>query len=102
MATGYKTGGRVAGTPNKATADIKSLAQSYGPAVIARLALLAGVVIDKDGNALPGARETAVQVQAGKELLDRGFGKATQFLAGDPNEGPLQIVVKEYKLSDAK
>jgi hypothetical protein len=41
MAKGRKTGGRVAGTPNKATAEVRDLAREYTPVVIAELARLA-------------------------------------------------------------
>lgn len=63
-----KTGGRKAGTFNKTTADIKALAQDYGAAAIAALA---GMVND---DAIP----PAARVSAAKELLDRGYGKASQ------------------------
>lgn len=67
MAKGKKTGGRVAGTPNKATADIKALAGEYTGAAIAELARLA-----------KNAESEAARVAAIKELLDRGHGKAAQ------------------------
>jgi hypothetical protein len=63
-----KTGGRKVGTVNKSTADIKALAQDYGAAAIAALA---GIVDD-------AAMPPAARVSAAKELLDRGYGKATQ------------------------
>lgn len=68
-----KTGGRVAGKPNKATADVKALAGQYGPAAINTLAVLM-VKADTD----------ATKVSAAKELLDRAYGKASQTIAGDP------------------
>jgi hypothetical protein len=37
---GRKTGGRKAGTPNKATAEIRQVAMLHGPAAIKRLAVL--------------------------------------------------------------
>ena len=64
---GQKTGGRVAGTPNKATAEIKALAGMHAEAAIAELARLA-----------TGAESEAARVAAIKELLDRAFGKAAQ------------------------
>jgi hypothetical protein len=67
MAAGQKTGGRQKGTPNKATADIKALAQQHAPEVVAELARLA-----------LSAQSEQARVAAIKELLDRGFGKATQ------------------------
>lgn len=79
MATGAKTGGRKAGVLNKSTAEIKELARHYAPQVIARLAHLA----------LNAESETA-QIAAGRELLDRGFGKATQPVSGGADgENPI-------------
>ena len=67
MARGRKTGGRVAGTPNKATADVRALASEHGPAVLAELARLA----------LRGKSEQA-RVAAARELLDRAYGRPAQ------------------------
>lgn len=68
MAIGKKTGGRQKGTPNKVTADVKEIAQSYGEEAVKAL-----VEIVRDGEAPHAARVSAV-----KELLDRGYGKAKQ------------------------
>ena len=77
--------GRPKGVPNKATADIKAIAQPYGPAAIALLAEMSGLV--------PGIRAEpdAVRVAALRELLDRGFGKATQPISGAAEGPPLAI-----------
>jgi len=82
MAAGRKTGGRVAGTPNKATAEIKDIARSYGPEAIERLWKLA-----------KGAESEQAQVAACKEILDRGYGKPSQSVAigQDPDLEPLRI-----------
>ena len=78
--------GRPKGVPNKATADIKALAQVHGPAVIARLALLATT-----------AESQATQVAAMKELLDRGYGKAVQPQSGpDGESNPVIEVVYRW------
>jgi hypothetical protein len=58
------------------------MAQPYGPDAIARLALLAGLT-DK-----PGSESEATQLGALKELLDRGYGRAAQTIAGD-RDSPL-------------
>lgn len=78
-----KTGGRQKGTPNKITADIKEIAQSFGHEAITHL-----VEIARNGDAPPAARVAAV-----KEILDRGYGKARQDveLTGT-NGGPLETV----------
>ncbi len=62
-----KTGGRVAGTPNRSTAAIKEMAGKYSEKVIKELARLA-----------TGADSEPVRVSAGRELLDRACGKPTQ------------------------
>ncbi len=63
-----KTGGRVKGVPNKLTADVRALAQEYGPSAIQTLA-----EIMQDREQVAPAR-----VAAAKELMDRGYGKAVQ------------------------
>lgn len=68
-----KTGGRVKGTLNKATADVKLLAREYGPQAINTLA---GIMLHGEGPS---------QVAAARELLDRAYGKATTVIAGDPD-----------------
>ncbi len=69
MAKGTKTGGGSRkGVPNKATADIKVLAQQYGESAIVTLHQ-----IMMDNGQPPAAR-----VAASKELLDRGYGKSVQ------------------------
>jgi hypothetical protein len=82
-APGERRGGRKPGVPNRATADIKALARPYGAPAIAELAKLAGLT-----NA-PGAVLEATRVAALRELLDRGFGKATQHIGGDAAAGPV-------------
>lgn len=74
MAIGKKTGGRHAGTPNKATADVRAAAQKYTTAAIARLAHL-----------MEHAESEAAQVAAAKELLDRAHGRPAQFVQADIN-----------------
>lgn len=83
MAKGIKTGGRKAGTPNKATASIKEIARQHTDAAIMTLvSVLAG------GEGIPAA----AQVAAAKELLDRGYGKASTVLTGDEDGGAVQVV----------
>ena len=76
--------GRKPGALGKATADIKALAQPYGAPAVAELARLAGLTD------APGAQTEAARIAALKELLDRGYGKATTILAGD-DERPHRI-----------
>lgn len=79
--------GRKPGSLNKATAEIKVLAQEYGPLAIARLALLAGLTAKK------GSDSEQTQVSAIRELLDRGYGKAAQAHTGPDGKGAVQIIV---------
>lgn len=65
---GERRGGRQKGTPNKATASIKEAAQKYTDEA---LLVLADVMKDDE-------QPAAARVSAVKEILDRGFGKATQ------------------------
>jgi hypothetical protein len=61
---GKRRGGRQAGAPNKATADVKALAQSYAPEAVKQLARLA-----------LNAQSEQARVAAIKEILDRAYGK---------------------------
>lgn len=86
MATRPKTGGRVAGTPNKATAGVKALAGSYTSAALETLAS-----IMQDGTAPHSAR-----VAAANSLLDRAHGKPRQELEHAGNEkSPLTVILRE-------
>src|SRR3954447_22241066 len=83
---GERRGGRVAGTPNRNTAEIKEIAQQYGPAAVAALAQLAGLTKGR-----PGAESEAARIAAMKEILDRGYGRPTQHVGGDAEAGPLRV-----------
>ena len=78
--------GRRKGVPNKATIEIKELARAYGPTAIAELARLAGLTNQ------PGSENEGTRVAAIKELIDRGYGKATQPISG-ADGGPLSLIV---------
>lgn len=79
-----KTGGKVLGSANKTLNAVKSLAQSYGVDAIDTLADL--MLSDRQ----PGP----VRVAAARELLDRGFGRPTQFIAGDDAAPPIRFGTK--------
>jgi hypothetical protein len=81
MAQGKKTGGRTRGTKNKATADIRALAQSYCADALKTLADIMGNVKAPE----------AARVSAAKELLDRGYGKAPQAVTGEGGSGPVKV-----------
>ena len=59
--------GRPKGSRNKSTKDIKLLAAPYGPEAIGVLAKL-----------MHEGETHSVRVNAARELLDRGFGRASQ------------------------
>lgn len=81
-----KTGGRVKGTPNKSTAEIKELAQTYSTDALKTLATIM----------LTSENDTA-KIAAAKELLDRGYGKPTQAMEhSGPDGGP--VVVQRIEL----
>lgn len=76
---GERRGGRQKGVPNKATACLKDMARQYTDEALATLAEIMG-----DEEAPHAAR-----VSAANSLLDRGYGKPSQVLAGDENGGPI-------------
>lgn len=84
---GERRGGRVAGTPNKATAAIKEIAGQYTEqAVNTLVSILAG------GDGIP----PAAQVAAAKELLDRAHGKPGQSVDvnGNMTFTGLEVIVR--------
>jgi hypothetical protein len=83
MAKGKKTGGRVAGTPNKATQDIKAAARIHGPNALKVLSSL-----------MLSAESEQARIAAAKEILDRAYGKATQPVGEDPT---MPFVSKEQR-----
>ncbi|MGE0109591.1 MAG: hypothetical protein AB7S81_07520 [Bdellovibrionales bacterium] len=72
MAKGIKTGGRKAGTPNKATQEIKEAARKYAPDALMRLHEI-----------LLNSESDAAKVSAAREILDRAYGKASQAISTD-------------------
>ena len=79
---GERRGGRKRGTPNKVTVALKDVAREHTEAAINTL-----VSVMAGGEGIPAA----AQVNAAKEILDRGYGKASQVIAGDEDGGPIQI-----------
>ena len=82
MAAGVKTGGRQKGTPNKATASLKDLARKYTDDA---LLTLSDIMADEE-------QPAAARVSAASALLDRGYGKPSQFIGGD-EENPLNVKI---------
>ena len=62
-----KVGGRQKGSLNKVTVEVKELAAVYAPAALEELARLS-----------VEAENEQTRVAAGKEILDRAYGKAPQ------------------------
>jgi hypothetical protein len=79
--------GRPKGVPNKVSAPIRELAQAFGPEIIEKLGAIAGL------QGACGSEVEATRILAMRELLDRGYGKATQVLAGDA-DNPLGYVIR--------
>lgn len=70
----------------KAKTDIRSLARSHTKTAIN---VLAGIMRQTESPA-------SARVAAAEALLDRGWGKATQMIAGDPDGAPiLTKIVRE-------
>ncbi len=65
MATGVKTGGRQKGTPNKATAEVRALAQEYGPDALKELHRLSNE-----------AQSETARVSACNAILERAYGRS--------------------------
>ncbi len=78
---GERRGGRKKGSLNKATADIKALAQTYTSEAMERLAV---VMRTSDSD--------AARVAAIKEIFERGHGKAPQPQTGEGGTGPIAHV----------
>lgn len=76
---GTRIGGRQKGTPNKATAQLKAIAQKHTKAALDTLVIVMTT----------GESEQA-RIGAARELLDRGYGKPSQALT-DADGGNLPI-----------
>ena len=80
-APGERRGGRTKGTPNKATASLKEMAREY---TTEALEALLGVLRDSESD--------AAKVAAAREVLDRGYGKASTVISGDEDGNPATFV----------
>jgi hypothetical protein len=84
--------GRPPGRPNKVTADIKALAQVHAESAIRELATI-----------LTTSENDQARIAAAKELLDRGFGKATQHaeITGK-DDGPVEMKTTVVNANEVK
>jgi hypothetical protein len=77
---GEHRGGRVKGVPNKATAEIKAIAQPYSAKAVKTLASI-----------METSDSDAARVSAANSILDRAWGKAPQAVHhSDPDGGPVK------------
>jgi hypothetical protein len=86
---GERRGGRAKGTPNKPNPDaeaMKEIARSYGPQAVRELAKLAGI----SGDAAGKAESEQARIAALNGILDRGYGKPSQSIGGDP-DNPIKL-----------
>lgn len=84
---GERRGGRAKGTPNKATAEIKAIAQPYSAQAIETLAHI-----------MKAGESEAARVSAANAILDRAWGKPSQAVHhSDPEGGPIKHA---HQLSD--
>ncbi|MEQ1714121.1 MAG: hypothetical protein ABL908_22360 [Hyphomicrobium sp.] len=82
MAKGRKTGGRIAGTPNKVTVEIRDAARQHGPAALSELARI-----------MTSSPSDAARIAACREILDRAYGKAPLAVTGEGGEVPQRIAL---------
>ncbi len=81
MAKGRKTGGRIAGTPNRVTAEVRGAAQHYTVEALEGLAQIART-----------SESDAAKVAAWKAILDRGHGRpAQEVVLGGPEGGAIEV-----------
>ena len=87
-----KSGGRAKGTPNKTGADVRAMARAFTKDAIDTLA---EIMLDDEA-------PQQARAMAADKLLDRGWGKSAQTIAGDP-ENPLQLKTRlELVIIDPK
>ncbi|MGD0108957.1 MAG: hypothetical protein ABSC06_33740 [Rhodopila sp.] len=76
--------GRPKGSRNKVTADIRALAQQWGPDALKGLAVMAGLAKVTGQSA---AESEAVRKSAMDSILDRAYGRSTQPMEHSVDEG---------------
>jgi hypothetical protein len=82
---GERRGGRVAGTPNKATASLRDIAREYTADAIGTLV---SIMADE-------SEPAPARVSAANALLDRGYGKPSTVLSDeDGNPATIAHLIK--------
>lgn len=79
-----RTRGRPKGSLNKATADVKALAQNYTDAAMSALVEIMN----------SPEHPAAARVSAASQILDRGYGKPSQAVEVDAN---IQATISEIR-----
>lgn len=74
--------GRKPGVPNKASGEIRAMAQQHGPQALVELARLASE-----------AESEQARLGAIREILDRAYGKPVQMVSGDPDGVPVSFLI---------
>ncbi len=83
--------GRPKGSINKTTAELKAYAQEFGEDAISMLSMLMYYSIDP-----------RVRIMAGKEILDRGYGRPPQGVElSGPDGGPIETVAASMSDKEA-
>ena len=78
---GERRGGRQKGQPNNATKTLRELAREYTPEALDALAQI-----------MRQGESEAARVSAANAILDRGYGKPSQVLAGDEDGNPAKLI----------
>lgn len=93
--------GRKKGSPNKVTAEIRTIAQAYGAAAIEQAARLAGLIVE-DGEPIGVANSEQARISAIGIILDRAYGKAPQPLVGDADQPIKQVLEIVWQASNGR
>lgn len=92
---GWRPGsGRKPGSVNRTTAEVREIAQKYGPDAIEEAARLAGLVRDETGNQVGAATTERARIAALMIVLDRAYGRPMQPIVGEDG-GPVGVSLFE-------
>jgi hypothetical protein len=94
MAKGYKTGGRTAGTPNKATTEFRQTITSLLEKNAAKVDLWLQQVADGYGDVRP---DPAKALDLLAKLAEFGAPKLSRSELSGPDGGPIEVLAKEQR-----